>query len=187
MAKMTLVNIAKAGFFSSDRTIGEYTEISGSFRRRSKMKEQAEFYCRCFPCRQNTGSGAFPKTRTNSSTCSKVQGRATGSSCRWDRLVTGTFPVPVFLAHMQAIPILSTLKTLVREGLLTKKECKEYDFGGKEGYVEYEKIYRARFRALKKAYERFEKMKPTKRLWKKTRTGLMITASIWRSRTAKAA
>lgn len=49
--------------------------------------------------------------------------------------------------------------TLVREGLLTKKECNSYDFGGKSGHIDYEKIYQSRFLLLKKAYSRFEKNK----------------------------
>lgn len=54
-------------------------------------------------------------------------------------------------------PYFIDLKTLIKEGLLTKKECKEYDFGEDDGYVDYEKIYRSRFKALKKAYGRFQK------------------------------
>ena len=51
------------------------------------------------------------------------------------------------------------MKTLIKDGLLTKKECKAYDFGEKEDEIDYEKIYRARFKVLKKAYDRFEKGK----------------------------
>ena len=54
-------------------------------------------------------------------------------------------------------PYFIDLKTLIKEGLLTKKECKEYDFGEDDGYVDYEKIYQSRFKALKKAYGRFQK------------------------------
>ena len=54
-------------------------------------------------------------------------------------------------------PYYIDLKTLIKEGLLTKKECKAYDFGEKEDEIDYEKIYRSRFKALKKAYDRFEK------------------------------
>ena len=56
-------------------------------------------------------------------------------------------------------PYYIDLKTLIKDGLLTKKECKEYDFGEKEDEIDYEKIYRARFKVLKKAYDRFEKGK----------------------------
>lgn len=40
---------------------------------------------------------------------------------------------------------------------MTKKECKEYDFGDKAEFIDYEKIYYSRFKVLKKAFERFEK------------------------------
>ena len=52
-------------------------------------------------------------------------------------------------------PYYIDLKTLVKEGLLTKKECKAYDFGDQEECIDYEKIYKSRFKALKKAFERF--------------------------------
>ena len=54
-------------------------------------------------------------------------------------------------------PYFIDLETLIKEGLLTKKECKEYDFGDKAEFIDYEKIYYSRFKALKKAFERFEK------------------------------
>lgn len=54
-------------------------------------------------------------------------------------------------------PYYIDLKTLVREGLLKKKECKEYDFGENADEIDYEKIYRSRFKVLKKAYNRFKK------------------------------
>ena len=53
-------------------------------------------------------------------------------------------------------PYFIDLKTLIREGLLTKKECKAYDFGDREDCIDYEKIYKARFKVLRKAYERFK-------------------------------
>ena len=54
-------------------------------------------------------------------------------------------------------PYYIDLKTLIKEGLLTKKECKAYDFGENDKEIDYEKIYRSRFKVLKKAYDRFEK------------------------------
>lgn len=54
-------------------------------------------------------------------------------------------------------PYYIDLKTLVKEGLLTKKECKAYDFGDREDGIDYEKIYKSRFKALKKAFDRFQK------------------------------
>ena len=40
-------------------------------------------------------------------------------------------------------PYYIDLKTLVKEGLLTKKECKAYDFGDQEECIDYEKIYKS--------------------------------------------
>ena len=54
-------------------------------------------------------------------------------------------------------PYFIDLKTLIKEGLLTKKECKAYDFGDQADSIDYEKIYHSRFKVLKKAYARFEK------------------------------
>ena len=41
-------------------------------------------------------------------------------------------------------PYFIDLETLIKEGLLTKKECKEYDFGDKAEFIDYEKIYYSR-------------------------------------------
>ncbi len=43
---------------------------------------------------------------------------------------------------------------LIKEGLLTKKECDSYDFGNNLRYIDYEKIYLSRFDMLRKAYVR---------------------------------
>ena len=59
--------------------------------------------------------------------------------------------------RMRETPTYIDLKTLVKEGLLTKKECKAYDFGDREDCIDYEKIYKSRFKVLKKAFERFQK------------------------------
>ena len=45
---------------------------------------------------------------------------------------------------------------MIKEGLLTKKECKAYDFGDKADCIDYEKIYNSRFKMLKKAFTRFK-------------------------------
>lgn len=52
-------------------------------------------------------------------------------------------------------PYYIDLETLVEEGLLTKEECDAYDWGDHPSYVDYEKIYRARFAVLRKAFARF--------------------------------
>ena len=51
-------------------------------------------------------------------------------------------------------PYYIDLETLIEEGLLTKKECEEADYGDNEAKVDYEKIYYTRFEILRKAFER---------------------------------
>ena len=82
-------------------------------------------------------------------------------------------------------PYFIDLETLIKEGLLTKKECKEYDFGDKAEFIDYEKIYYSRFKILKRHLSVSKKMKHMITLLKKMRTGWMIIASIWQSRTVK--
>ncbi len=43
---------------------------------------------------------------------------------------------------------------LVKEGLLTKAELEEYEFGDDPRYIDYEKVYLSRFRMLRRAYGR---------------------------------
>ena len=38
--------------------------------------------------------------------------------------------------------------------MLTEKECDAVDFGSREDDVDYEKIYKGRYKLLRKAYER---------------------------------
>ena len=71
-----------------------------------------------------------------------------------DRLVTG-IPRTSLSPRLQVIRYFIDLKTLIKEGLLTKKECKAYDFGDQAECIDYEKIYNSRFKVLKKAYDRF--------------------------------
>ena len=52
-------------------------------------------------------------------------------------------------------PYYIDLETLIEEGLLTEKECDACDFGDNESYIDYEKIYYARFDILRKAFQRF--------------------------------
>ena len=51
-------------------------------------------------------------------------------------------------------PYFVDLETLIKEGLLTKKECDSADLTGHPNYVEYGKLYENRFPLLRKAYER---------------------------------
>ena len=50
-------------------------------------------------------------------------------------------------------PYFIDLKTLVKEGLLTKKECKEVRCK-EQKKIDYEKIYLSRYKLLRKAYEK---------------------------------
>lgn len=50
-------------------------------------------------------------------------------------------------------PYYIDLETLIDDGYLTKKDCDKYDFGDNAEYIDYEKIYLSRFKALKKAFE----------------------------------
>ena len=52
-------------------------------------------------------------------------------------------------------PYFIDLKTLIKEELLTKKECAAFDFGNAPASIDYEKLYRSRFKLLRKAYKRF--------------------------------
>ena len=51
-------------------------------------------------------------------------------------------------------PYFIDLEQLIEEGLLTKEECDELDFGSNPRYIDYEKIYLSRFPLLWKAYLR---------------------------------
>ena len=51
-------------------------------------------------------------------------------------------------------PYYIDLCALIETGYLTREECDEVDFGEDARYVDYEKIYKARFGILKKAYFR---------------------------------
>ena len=55
--------------------------------------------------------------------------------------------------HLQEIHIIS-LEELIKEGVLTKKECESVDFGTDETSVDYAKLYEGRMILLRKAYER---------------------------------
>ena len=49
------------------------------------------------------------------------------------------------------------LDTLCEEGLITKEQLDSFDWGSDPGQVDYEKIYNARFPALRIAFENFKK------------------------------
>ncbi len=51
-------------------------------------------------------------------------------------------------------PYMISLDALVEEGLLTRQECEEADFGDNPGRVDFDKLHDNRFRLLHLAYER---------------------------------
>lgn len=51
-------------------------------------------------------------------------------------------------------PYFIDLEALIQEGVLTEKECGECDFGDDPSCVDYEKLYRQRFKLFRRAYER---------------------------------
>ena len=51
-------------------------------------------------------------------------------------------------------PYFIDLNTLIEEGVLTKKECDLADFGSDSRFIDYGKLYKARYKLLRKAYER---------------------------------
>ena len=51
-------------------------------------------------------------------------------------------------------PYFISLEALIEEGVLTKKECDSVDFGDDEASIDYEKMYKGRYKLLRLAYER---------------------------------
>ena len=51
-------------------------------------------------------------------------------------------------------PYFISLEALITEGVLTREECESVDFGNTVNDIDYEKIYKNRYRLLRKAYER---------------------------------
>lgn len=54
-------------------------------------------------------------------------------------------------------PYFIDLQCLIDEGLLSKKECDEADFGKNKGSIDYYKLYLNRWPLLRKAYDRYDK------------------------------
>ena len=50
-------------------------------------------------------------------------------------------------------PYFISLKALVEEGVLTKEECEKVNWGKRADSVDYEQIYKGRYKLLRKAYE----------------------------------
>ena len=54
-------------------------------------------------------------------------------------------------------PYYIDLKTLRKDGLLTKSECKAQNFGKQKDRIDYEALYFGRSKVLRKAFHRFKK------------------------------
>ncbi len=63
-------------------------------------------------------------------------------------------------------PYFIDINELIEEGLLTKAEADKYDFGKVEDRIDYEKLYRSRFKLLQKAFDNIDKAKDAKELKK---------------------
>ena len=50
-------------------------------------------------------------------------------------------------------PYFIDLEQLIKDGLLTKEDCEVEDFGDNQRYIDYGKMYYARYKVLKKAFE----------------------------------
>lgn len=53
-------------------------------------------------------------------------------------------------------PYFISLEKLIQKGLLRRRDCDACDFGSEPSDIDYGKMYRVRYRLLKKAFERFE-------------------------------
>ena len=53
-------------------------------------------------------------------------------------------------------PYFIDLEALIEEGLLTKEECDELDWGGHEEYVDYGHMYESKYKALRLAFSRVD-------------------------------
>lgn len=53
-------------------------------------------------------------------------------------------------------PYFISLEKLIQKGLLRRRDCDVCDFGSEPSDIDYGKMYRVRYRLLKKAFERFE-------------------------------
>src|SRR5699024_4929236 len=51
-------------------------------------------------------------------------------------------------------PYMISLDDLIEEGVLTREECEEVDFGTNPGKVDFDKLHENRFRLLRLAYQR---------------------------------
>ena len=63
-------------------------------------------------------------------------------------------------------PYFIDINALIKDGLLTKKQALGCDFGGTEEKIDYERLYRSRFKLLKNAYDNVDKSPVAKEIKK---------------------
>ena len=63
-------------------------------------------------------------------------------------------------------PYFIDINALITDGLLTKKQALGCDFGGTEEKIDYERLYRSRFKLLKNAYDNVDKSPVAKEIKK---------------------
>lgn len=99
------------------------------------------------------GIGCFSKSAYNFVDWLKAAGQ-----CYWQILPLvptsyGDSPYQSFSTYA-GNPYFISLEALIEEGVLTKKECDSVDFGDDEASIDYEKMYKCRYKLLRLAYER---------------------------------
>ncbi len=63
-------------------------------------------------------------------------------------------------------PYFIDINALIEEGLIAKKQADACDFGGSEEYIDYEKMYRSRFKLLRLAYDGVESSSKSREIQK---------------------
>ncbi|MBQ9589108.1 MAG: 4-alpha-glucanotransferase [Butyrivibrio sp.] len=63
-------------------------------------------------------------------------------------------------------PYFIDINELINEGLITKKDADKFDFGTNEEFIDYEKLYRSRFKLLKLAFDNIDKSPKAKEIRK---------------------
>ena len=67
-------------------------------------------------------------------------------------------------------PYFIDINELINEGLITKKDADKFDFGTNEEFIDYEKLYRSRFKLLKLAFDNIDKSPKAKEIRKEFET-----------------
>lgn len=63
-------------------------------------------------------------------------------------------------------PYFIDISELIKEGLLSKSEADKYDFGSSDEKIDYEKLYKSRFKLLQTAFKNLDKAKNAKEIRK---------------------